>query len=358
MSVVRPIFDIMASGNDMTVGQYYLDGLLSGARRLGLDIPEILAAAGIDRDLFEQPSPRLGGEQLLRLIIALRVALNDEYLGLLPSQGKLEMGYIVGHASLRCENLGHAVRKMANMVSAIRNDFDIDVDIDWIENSVDIVHRVTDLADGTDPHVFHWFTLHWAYKFKCWLIGQPIRLTRVCFATPRPADALNYERLFNCPVEFNSADDRISFPASYLNASIIRTEAEFRAGAFIKEPLDWFVVSGADQSIAARVEQMLLDIYREGLRTPSLELIADQMCCSPRTLSRRLAREDESFQRLKDRVRCDTARKYLVESEMTVADIAERLCFSEPSDFTRAFSAWTGITPSTFRESMRTARAA
>lgn len=354
MAAIRPIFDVMASGNDMTVGRYYIEGLVAGARRCGHDTARIFEESGISAQLLSEPDPRLGGEQLLRLIMTLRTTMNDEYIGFLPTQGKLEMGYIVGHASLRCENLGHAVRKMANMVSAIRNDFEIDVEIDWTENTVEIIHRVSDLAEGTDPHIFRWFTLHWAYKFKCWLIGQPIRLTRVCFATPRPAAALNYQRLFNCPIEFNSSDNRISFPTSYLNARVIRTEAEFRQGAFLREPLDWFVVSGADQSIVARVEQMLLDIYREGLRTPSLELLADRLCCSPRTLSRRLAREDESFQRLKDRVRCDTARKYLMESEMSVADIAERLCFSEPSDFTRAFSSWTGTTPSTFRQTMRT----
>lgn len=358
MSAVRPVFDMMATGNDMTVGRYYIDGLLSGARRAGLDIGEILENSGIDADLLQHDNRRLNGEQLLRLIITLRSVMNDEYIGMLSTRGKLEMGYIVGHSSLRCENLGHAVRKMANMVSAIRNDLEIKVEIDWTQNSVEIIHHVTELAKGTDPHIFRWFTLHWAYKFKCWLIGQPIRLTRVCFATPRPEHAINYERLFNCPVEFNSTDNRISFPASYLNTRVIRTEHEFREGAFIKEPLDWFVVSGADESITARVEQMLLDIYREGLIIPSLELLADRMCCSPRTLARRLAREDESFQRLKDRVRCDMARKFLVESEMSVADIAERLCFSEPSDFTRAFSGWTGTTPSNFRHGIRSAQAA
>jgi AraC-like DNA-binding protein len=326
---------------------------LQGAVRRGFDAENILQAAQIETSVYHDPNARIDGEQLQRLIIATRSVMNDEYMGFLDIQGKLEMGYIVGHSALGCDTLGHAVRKMANMVNAIRNDIEVDVQIDWASGGVDIAYHVSGLAEGVDPHLFHWFTSYWAYKFKCWLIGQRIPLSQVRFATARPTGAIDYSKVFRCPVVFDAEDNRISFGAAHMNARIIRTEVEFYDGAFLRDPSDWFAVSGGDQSVTSRVEQLLLDIYRKGLRTPTLDLLADRLCCSPRTLSRKLARENESFQRIKDRVRCDMAKKLLSESEASVADIAERLCFSEPSDFTRAFASWTGQTPSAYRVGVR-----
>ncbi len=335
------------------VGSYYIRGLLQGAARRGYQVENILKSAQIEPSVYSDPEARIDGEQLQRLILVTRETMNDEFLGFLDIQGKLEMGYIVGHSSLRCETLGHAVRKMANMINAIRNDLKVEVLVDRDTHEVHIVHHVSGFADGADPHLFRWFTSYWAYKFKCWLIGRPIKLTQVHFATPRPAHAIDYSRAFRCPVLFDCEDNRVSFSADLMNARIVRTEVEFFDGGFLKEPTDWFEVPGTDQAISSRVEQFLLDLYREALRTPTLDLVADRLCCSPRTLSRRLARENESFQRIKDRVRCKIAQKLLTESDCSVADIAERLCFSEPSDFTRAFTAWTGMTPSGYRTEMR-----
>ena len=41
------------------------------------------------------------------------------------------------------------------------------------------------------------------------------------------------------------------------------------------------------------------------------------------------------------------------ESDVSVADLALRLGFSEPSAFMRAFRAWTGQTPGTYRQTHR-----
>ncbi len=62
-----------------------------------------------------------------------------------------------------------------------------------------------------------------------------------------------------------------------------------------------------------------------------------------------LARENESFQKIKVRVRCDLAIKLLLDSQLPISVVADKVGFAEPGDFTRAFTQWTGQTPKDYR---------
>ncbi len=335
------------------VGPYYVRGLLRGAELNGYDPRTILSMAKVDPDVFGDPEARLDGEELHRLILAARKVLNDEYLGFLKIPAKLEMGYIVGHSAVECKTLGHAVRRMTNWVNAIRNDIFIEIHTNWSSETVDITYQIRGLKPEVERHILEWFCLTWAYKIKCWLIAHSIPLTQMCFSSKRPDGCLDYKRMFNCPVHFGAKKTYISFPCEYMDAPIVRTGLEFANGGAFDEEGDWFLLPEDTQSFSSRVEQLLFDMYREGYQIPTLELLSRELCCSSRTLSRRLAREDVSFQRLKDRVRCSLAKKFLEQSGWSIAQIAEKLCFSEPSDFTRAFTAWVGVTPSVYRENSR-----
>jgi AraC-like DNA-binding protein len=81
----------------------------------------------------------------------------------------------------------------------------------------------------------------------------------------------------------------------------------------------------------------------------SREQVARLTHLSQRTLQRRLAEAGTSFQDLRDRVRADIALKYLRQSSLQAAQIAEILGYSEPAAFTRAFRRQHGMTPSAAR---------
>ena len=66
---------------------------------------------------------------------------------------------------------------------------------------------------------------------------------------------------------------------------------------------------------------------------------------SPRSLQRKLAEEKTSFSEILDAVRADLALKYLQQSDLKIAAIAEILGFSETSTLTRAFRRWYGQSP-------------
>ena len=68
------------------------------------------------------------------------------------------------------------------------------------------------------------------------------------------------------------------------------------------------------------------------------------------TLKRKLKAEGESFQQIKDGQRLKQAEALLSEGNLNIDQIADRLGYSDASNFSKAFKGWTGITPSQFRK--------
>jgi len=82
---------------------------------------------------------------------------------------------------------------------------------------------------------------------------------------------------------------------------------------------------------------------------PGLEAIAKRMHTTPRTLIRRLAREDAAFREILEELRRDYAGRLLSDARYTVAEVGERLGYREPANFGRAFRRWYGVSPAAWR---------
>ena len=79
---------------------------------------------------------------------------------------------------------------------------------------------------------------------------------------------------------------------------------------------------------------------------PTLEDIAQRLRLSARTVDRNLKKEGVQFRDLAQQIRFDRASALLAEPGATVVQVAERLGFSDSSNFSRAFQRFTGKPPS------------
>ncbi len=77
--------------------------------------------------------------------------------------------------------------------------------------------------------------------------------------------------------------------------------------------------------------------------------MAEQLHMSRRTLQRKLAEADLTYQKLVDDTRRDLAMRHLEDPRHTITDVTFLLGFSQQSAFTRAFKRWTGMSPSEYR---------
>ncbi len=80
-----------------------------------------------------------------------------------------------------------------------------------------------------------------------------------------------------------------------------------------------------------------------------LERTARELGIGARTLQRRLQDVGISFSSLRDQVRSEAALVLIRRADLSIDELADRLGYAERSNFTHAFSRWTGMTPGAFR---------
>lgn len=102
-----------------------------------------------------------------------------------------------------------------------------------------------------------------------------------------------------------------------------------------------------DDSYSARVRNVLVELLPGG--ASGIEDVAARLGISKRTLQRKLGEEDTTFQKQLNGTRELLAKHYLVTTAMSSDEIAYLLGYLELNSFIRAFSAWTGTSPSEYR---------
>ncbi len=84
-----------------------------------------------------------------------------------------------------------------------------------------------------------------------------------------------------------------------------------------------------------------------------LDLAAEMVGASPRTVRLRLREEGTSWRHLLDELRLEYTRARLIETDARIGDIAFELGYADAAHFARAFRRWTKVTPSEFRAGLR-----
>jgi len=83
-----------------------------------------------------------------------------------------------------------------------------------------------------------------------------------------------------------------------------------------------------------------------------LELAADIVGTSPRTLQRRLQESGTSFARVLEQARYQVAVSLLADPQVQAIDVAYAVGYSDPSNFSRAFRRMSGLSPTQFRNAL------
>jgi AraC-like DNA-binding protein len=162
-----------------------------------------------------------------------------------------------------------------------------------------------------------------------------------------PEDTAGHEAYFGCPVHFASDKDALRVSTKTLDSPNKVGDASI---ARFFDTLLEAEVSTLDATVP--LERRVLDRVSTALSAgvPALSDVARDLGMSGRTLQRRLAEKDTTFQALVDEARRRLSLRLLRgDDEATLSEVTYMTGFSDQSAFTRAFKRWTGQTPGTFR---------
>jgi AraC-like DNA-binding protein len=322
--------------------------LLGGAVLKRLDPREILRAAGIDPLVYGDPQAGIDGKELFRLVQQIQEALDDAYIGFLAERCRLALEVERSLSYLHCETFGESLRVSIRFTQALS----IDIGPQLVEDGrLGLKHVCTyHTIDGVDRGVFVWLRFVWIYHLFSWLIGRPLNLRGISVREPQPVQANGFDRfaLFGCPVEFNAPIDALCYDRSDLRARLVHgTLAEYEEHN--RSIPDWFAAPGGQLKWRTQTEHILVDFQRAEQWSAPIEAVAERLHSNPRRLRRDLAREGESFQHIRTRLRGELAAAFLLVTDMPVTSVGYKVGFSEPGSFTRNFVEWAGMTPSQYR---------
>jgi AraC-like DNA-binding protein len=178
--------------------------------------------------------------------------------------------------------------------------------------------------------------------------GRDVRPVRVQFAHVRSSGLQEFSRFFGCPVEFSAPCDQVLFSNGTLALPLVTADPQLLLTLRPICEAAAAALNATAGSLRASVESEVQRLLPQG--QANLETVAKALAVSKRTLARNLAAESTTFSDVVDQLRCALALRYLEEPSLTLAQIAWRLGYQEPTSFTHAFTRWTGRSPSAARK--------
>ena len=177
------------------------------------------------------------------------------------------------------------------------------------------------------------------------LSNRVINQSELRFSHDDASSLQAYKAILSLPVKFNQNHSELVVAKSIIKSKI--TSANPVAHVIFEQQCE-DLLRGLNriENFAAATRRMLI---QAGGDFPDINHIAKTLHVSESTLRRRLRNEGTNFRVICDEVRNILARQYLAATELTVAEIASLLNYSEPVSFRRAFVRWNGMTPSDYR---------
>lgn len=326
-----------------TIAVHFVHTILRSAGKLGLDQTQLLDSANLDPELIHKPDMRITPIQFSRLMQAMWIYADDEFLGMAKTPVKYGVFTLMAKQAVHYQKLRSVYRHLTNFYNlvneALNLKFSVTKDQAQFVMSLKTPHRDED-------HALREFLLLLFHRFPSWLIGQRIPLKAIFLDYDQPAHFAEYRLMYPCRAEFNQVQCGFSFNRSWLDAEVVRTPRELR-DYMRRAPLDWFLRQEYHAVYTQRV--VLILEQATNLAEVSMEQVAAKLHVTSRTLRRKLVSEGASFQQIKDNIRRDLAINLLSNRKTSVSQIGRKMGFSEPAAFSRAFKQWTGLSPKEYR---------
>ncbi len=327
-----------------TIPMSFVQNMLMGARRslAPQNVDALVLTAGIAPTLLEQRGARVTREQFVRLYEVISLTIGDEMLGLWSRPIRAGTLKYLGLCLLDAPSVLVALYRFTRFWNLLLDDYVLQLS----RKDQLVTLALTPLAGTTALTIFgHELMIKLSHGMASWLVGRELPLESVGFGFARPANFAEYAHLFPGPVRFDQGHSSVSFAEPLLRQRFHRTKAELIR--FVKRaPDDWIFVTFDHGSTGRQVREFLSD---KATASPTLAATATALFMSDRSLSRKLALEGVTFQKIKDEIRRDHAIERLVKTHESIDQIASLVGFDNTPAFHRAFRSWTGSTPGAYR---------
>lgn len=333
--------------NQPSIPVSYLQLLVEIMAERGVEQDQLLAGVPMAPELLAQPEARMSAYQWTLLAMnGIRLSgdpgLGYEYgLRMRPTSH----GFL-GYATMSCDSMRQAMDVTIRYVQARQRNFTMSL-------STDATHGAITLREKHPIPVLRSFfvenILLGLARGACAILGMELRDfqgAEIGFDWPEPPYHAAYrERLPN--IRFGQPANLLRFPLRYLELRPVLADPHASRQAIELCERELAQAGGLQDSVGLRVCAELRLSPNGGY--PSVDAVAERMHMSGRSLKRKLQAEGTSYLALLEDVRQRDAQELLRHSTLELQQVAARLGYTNPANFTRAFRKWTGDSPSGYR---------
>ena len=315
-----------------------------------VDLGPYMEKAGISPEMFNEGEGWIAKSQLYRFLNC--IAEGEE----LP-----QMGFVVGeritpdylgaiwHAMADAGTLAEALEQFCLLVPRHVEDNELWIEEGDVAGELWLCNTITNREDGVRDLADHAGLMSLVNVIRL-VAGRNWYPARVTLQSG-PTNAMKQvDGLVNCEVRFRSKATAVAFPAEFMLRSINNKPD----GSNVGGKVDDVGLLAEDETTWDRLRRLLEKVVGVGGVVPSASLTSELIGISSRSLYRKLASEEKTYQELIDTLRVQKARELLSDPETTVKEVATVLGFSGANNFIPFFKRKLGMTPAEFRRSCPT----
>ena len=321
-----------------------LTGYFETARQLAIDPLPLLREVGLSRDLLANPEQMISARAAARLLERSAESSGCQTFGLRMAESRALAD--LGATSLLFAHqptLRRVLESLVEFRNRLNSNLVMQVEIhgdrailreDFALDSPEPTRQATDLALGV------------LARLCATVLGEQWAPQAICFTHQPPprAEFAIYSRLFRCRPEFDSEVNGIVIAASDLDRANPRADSALAGHA---RHLIETTMAPALPTRAQDVEQAIMLLLPAG--RASIQVCAESLGVTVRTLQRQLDAEQTAFSVLLNRARGQLAAQYLANPRLQVTEVAQLLGYGSIGAFTRWHIQQRGLPPLKWR---------
>jgi AraC-like DNA-binding protein len=330
--------------HNLKVPGFFLPHIEALVLECGGSIESLYSKAGIEHRRYGLDDEGLSEDQFFRFVSEAAVQTNEADFGLKIGR-RLTLGSfgLLSKAIMSCANLGAALQLMERYsvlvmpllrITSVQTERHVIFELDAASRYAELNTIILEALISCIGNIGRM------------LLGRDLEIQKLTLKLSPPDNLSAYPMSFSNRIIFSADRNAIYVAPEILSLPFITAnpvDAQTSRAQCEAELLKSQASSKLKEEVTHQI-RYYLD------KNPSETFIAEQLNLSARSLRRKLALDETHYRGLLKSVREDMAFYYLRQTELQVAQIAQKLGYQETSNFRAAFKKWTGKSPRQWRQ--------